>query len=324
MDKIDMPNSECIFQCGNHLTKDTSPQEHVIPNAIGGRKTVVGFICNSCNHRTGGKWDAELARQLNPLSLLLRIKRQRKGVPPQVFPTSSGKGMQLHADGRMTIAKPSHELTTDGNRTQLNIRARSKEEMRKLLKGWQRKYPSLRSKSMAELMSTAQARSEYSSALTHFTSEFGGEETGRSLVKSALALVYDTGVDPRVCNLALEYLTNESANPCFGYFFDSERDLVANRPVDRPFHCVYVEGSSDTGTILGYVEFYSLHRMVLCLTESYSGRDFTNLYAIDPVMGEELSLDIDLGLSMSEVHSAFYYEKWNDEVMMSAVDSLFK
>ena len=54
--------------------------------------------------------------------------------------------------------------------------------------------------------------------------------------------------------------------------------------------------------------------MVLCLSESYSGRDFKNLYAIDPVKGEEMSIDIDLRLSMSEVRSAFDYEKFDEEV----------
>ena len=318
-----MTNSKCILQCGNRLTKDNSPKEHVILNAIGGRKTVTGFICNRCNHETGRVWDAELAKQLNPLSLLLGIKRHRKDVPSQVFPTSSGGEVQLHDDGNMTIAKPSHEITTDGNTTQLNISARSMKEVRKLLRRWQEKYPSLKKRSVDDLLATAQARSHYSSDLIQIPLEFGGEKAGKSLVKSAVALVYDAGIDPRVCDLALDYLTKDDAKPCFGYYYDDDRDLVGDRPVGKPFHCVYVKGDSGTGRILGYVEFYSLHRMVLCLSESYSGRDFQNLYAIDPVKGEEMSIDIDLRLSMSEVRSAFDYEKFDEEVRMSAANSLF-
>ena len=309
--------------CGRTLTSANSGKEHIIPNAIGGRKTVTEFICRRCNSETGTNWDAELARQLQPLSLLLGIKRKRGDGGPKIFPTSSGGEVELHADGKMTATKPSHEITTDGNTTQLNIRARSTEELRKLLKGWQRKYPALRDRSMADLMSAAQARSCYRPDLTGIPLGFGGEKSGRSLVKSAMALVCAEGIDPKACDLALEYLTKDNAQPCFGYFYDKDRDLVVNRPVGRPFHCVYVKGDSVTGMILGYVEFYGLHRMVLCLSESYSGRDFQNLYAIDPVKGEEILIDIDLSLPMSEVRSAFDYEKYDVDVLLSAVNSLF-
>ena len=172
-------------------------------------------------------------------------------------------------------------------------------------------------------MSAAQPRSYYNPDLIGIPLGFGGEKSGRSLVKSAMALVCAAGIDPKACDLALDYLTQDNAQPCFGYFYDQARDLVVNRPVGRPFHCVYVKGDSGTGTILGYVEFYGLHRMVLCLSESYSGRDFQNLYAFDPVKGEEILIDIDLSLPMSEVRSAFDYEKYDVDVLLSAVNSLF-
>ena len=313
---------QCIL-CGRTLTSANSGKEHIIPNAIGGRKTVTEFICRSCNNETGTNWDAELARQLQSLSLLLGIKRQQGEVKPKRFPTSSGGEVELHADGKMTPTKPSHEKTTAGNTIQLKIRARSTKEMRKLLRGWQRKYPVLKNRSMADLMSAVQARSYYSPDLIGISLGFGGEKAGKSLVKSAMALVCDAGIDPEACDLALDYLTQDNAEPCFGYFYDKDKDFVVSRPVGRPFHCVYVKGDSGTGTILGYVEFYSLHRMVLCFSDSYSGRDFQNLYSIDPVKGEEVFIDIDLSLPMSEVRSAFANEKYNVDAFLSAVNSLF-
>ena len=314
---------QCIL-CGGPLTAANSDEEHIIPNAIGGRKKVVGFICNGCNKETGANWDAELARQLQPLSLLLGIKRQRGAVPSLKFPTSSGGKIRLHSDGRMTTAIPSNEKTTDGITTQLRITAGSRKELQKQIKGMQRKHPSLQKRSVGDLLSTAQARSHYSSDLIQIPLEFGGQKAGRSLVKSAVGLVYDAGVDPRECDLALDYLGRDNAQACFGYFYDKDRDLVVNRPDNKPFHCVYVKGDSGTGTILGYVEFYGLHRIDLCLSESYSGRDVSNSYVIDPVKGEELPLDVDLNLSMSDLRSAFNYEKYDVDVWKCAVDSLFR
>lgn len=319
-----MAIARCILQCGNPLTKDNSTEEHIILNAIGGRRTVKGFICESCNKETGTNWDAELARQLQPLSLLLGIRRQRKKVPPQEFATSSVGKIRLHSDGRMTTSIPSHEKNSDGNITQLRITTGSLMEMKKQIKGMQRKHPSLQKRSVGDLLSTAQARLHYNSDLIQIPLEFGGKKAGMSLVKSAVALVHDAGVDPRVCDLALEYLMQDNAPPCFGYFYDKDKDPVVNRPVKKPFHCVYVKGDSGAGTILEYVEFFSLHRMVLCLSQCFSGRDSTHSYAIDPIKGEELSIDVDLSLSMSDIRSAFNYEKLDDGIRKFAASSLFE
>ena len=322
MDEVEMTDPMCAFQCGNHITEDTPTKEHVIPNALGGRKTVTGFICNSCNSRTGALWDAEVARQLNPLGLLLGIRRQRGQMPSQVFSTSSGGEVQLLSHGKRIIAKRSHEINTDGDHTHIRIHARTMRELRSMINGMRRKYPSLRNRSLDDLMSTAKAASHYSSEWTKFDFAFGGVRAGRSLVKSAVALAYDAGVDPNRCDLALDYLLNDGAEPCFGYFYDKDRDLVINRPVARPFHCVCVKGNSDTGTILGYVEFYGLYRLVLCLSKSYSGRNFTNIYALDPAKGEEVDLGIDLDLSILDICSAYNYEKYNEGVIRAAANNL--
>lgn len=172
-------------------------------------------------------------------------------------------------------------------------------------------------------MSGAQARALYSSDWTQFDLEFLNEKAKRSLVKSAVALVYDAGIDPRDCALALDYLTKDNVKPCCGYYYDQDRDLVVDRPKAKPFHCVYVKGNPGTGTILGYVEFYGLHRMVLCLSESYAGKAFTNLYAIDPVKGKELLLDIDLNLPIFDVRSILDDQKCDEKVLKTAIDRLF-
>ena len=87
--------------CGKVLTSDNNTEEHIIPNAIGGRKRVVGFICRDCNSRSGERWDAELVRQLAPLCVLLGITRQRGHVSPQTFRTFSGGSVRINPDRTM-------------------------------------------------------------------------------------------------------------------------------------------------------------------------------------------------------------------------------
>ena len=64
--------------CNVEIAEQNDSKEHIIPNSIGGRKKVKGFICKDCNNKSGREWDDALAQQFNPLSLLLGIKRERK------------------------------------------------------------------------------------------------------------------------------------------------------------------------------------------------------------------------------------------------------
>lgn len=42
-----MSNNLCAL-CDTEITIDNDTREHVIPNAIGGRKKISGFICENC------------------------------------------------------------------------------------------------------------------------------------------------------------------------------------------------------------------------------------------------------------------------------------
>lgn len=51
--------------CQDTLTSSNSASEHIIPNAIGGRRSVRGFVCTAYNNSAGATWDAALAQQLH-------------------------------------------------------------------------------------------------------------------------------------------------------------------------------------------------------------------------------------------------------------------
>ena len=47
-------NLKTCWLCDRELTET---REHIIPESMGGRKTVRGFICRNCNSETGHDWD---------------------------------------------------------------------------------------------------------------------------------------------------------------------------------------------------------------------------------------------------------------------------
>jgi hypothetical protein len=125
-------------------------------------------------------------------------------------------------------------------------------------------------------------------------------------VKSALALAVSAGVDAQCCNLALAYLQREDGPPCFGYYH--RRDLVMNRPKATVFHCVAIQGDPEIGRLIGYVELYSIYRMVIGLSDHDTGPAVAATYAIRPTHGTELSLDVDLSFTDEDFRFALAYE----------------
>ena len=317
-----MSRSYCAL-CECRIDQANFSREHIIPNAIGGRKVVIGFICRDCNSDYGATWDAALVRQLNPMSLFFGINRQHGEVPSQILPTLSGGQVQLNADGTKSIAKPEVKISEGDGATSIQINARSRKELRHILRGMRRKYPQIATMDLDSLVANVSSGLNYSNDPMKIVSSFGGHDTGRALVKTALAAVFDAGCNPRQGDLALEYLLKPKGEPCFGYYYDQNRDLVTNRPLGIPLHCVSIKGSKHAGTLLGYVEIYGIHRIVLCLSKSYVGRDFTYVHAIDPIIGEELDVSVDLEITMSDIRAAYEYETVSDIALKRAIANVF-
>ena len=281
--------------CGTALTRDNSSREHVIPNAIGGRRRVSNFLCVACNSTTGAEWDDELARQLRPLCTMLNVKRARGRNRRFVVETVSDRRLTLNPDGSMDIAEALFEAQDLAGKTAVKIHARTMRELKGMLSGLKKKHPQI---DVDELMKQAEPVQEYSGEPYAISLSIGGVVAGRSIVKSCMAMVYDAGLTTDQCEEAKHYLLN-GGKPCFGFY--TKRDLVRNRPEKTFFHCVHVRGDPEKRQILAYVEYFGCLRFVAWLSRNYGGCAFSHCYAVDPVAGKELHLDIVLDINPADL-----------------------
>ena len=302
--------------CGKEITKENDSEEHVIPQSVGGKLVITGFLCAGCNSKAGEKCDAALAKQLNPLSLFFGIVRERGKVPPQVFKTTTGDKLQQHADGSFSPAKPSYheEKTEEG--IEIKISARSDEELNKILAGIKKKYPKV---DIETLKQEAVRVRQYPKGLILNSLEFGGHETGKSIVKTALAFASNVGVAPSVCTTALEYLKGCLGEAPFGYY---SKDIVLNRPAGIPLHCVAIAGNPEEKLLLGYVEYYGFRRMMICLSDQYLGEKFSNAYAINPVTGETIDLRVAISLQENKIPALFNGELYSAQETKKALSDV--
>lgn len=274
--------------CPDTLTKENLTREHIIPNSIGGRRKTKGFICNECNNKYGKTWEAVLANQFLWFSLATGIKRERGESPNLLIKTVEGEELLLRHDGTMTPAKPHYEEQEDENgKVNIQIQVRTKEEARKIVKGVARKFPSVDVKAATENILVQQT---YLDSPLAMSLQFGGPDGGRSMVKTALALASEYGIDNNKCEKAINYLKNEEVLPPFGLCYTI--DLVENRPQQEIFHCVAVRGLPEYGKLFAYVEFYNMARIIVELSDRYDGEDVYHAYSIDPTTGLEIDIQV--------------------------------
>ena len=256
-----------------------------------------------CNSNTGSDWDDELVRQLRPLCTMLDVNRARGRNRRFAVETLSDRKLALNPDGSMTIAEPVFETRERDGRTGVTMRARNMREMRRMVSGLKKKHPEI---DVEEVMKRAEPTQEYSREPYAVSLNVGGLLAGRSIVKSCLAMVYDAGLNIGDCTEAELFLLC-GGRPCFGFY--NGRDLVKNRPENTFFHCVHVCGDAERGQLLAYVEYFGWLRFVACLSTNYEGIAFSRCYAVDPVSGKELDLDVELALDAAGVAEIFEQRK---------------
>ena len=174
------------------------------------------------------------------------------------------------------------------------------------------------SKSIDDLMETASQHKQYTSEPIDFELLPLNANSSRSVVKSAIALAFCAGVESWQCNLAIDYLLQDSEDPCFGYYYKDGVDFIVDRPTDIPFHCICVVGRDEEQMLVSYVELFGLWRLVICLSATYSGPDFTEVYAIDPTTGHDLDLDVKIDLTASDIH-AVCSQSQVDDLLLSQI-----
>lgn len=304
--------------CDTEITDENDTKEHLIPNALGGRRKIKGFICVDCNSKSGETWDGELAQQLHPLAMLFEIQRERGDVAPLNVTTTAGEKLTLRADEPLTIAKPEFNrknLPTGG--TEYKISARTMGEARKILLGLKKKHPEL---DVEKLLSEAEMVETLPEGVFHFQIEIGGEVAGRSIVKSCLAMAVSLGIDSATCGHATKYLRDAQGVPCFGYY--SETDLVSGRVKGVPMHCLAVRADPESGLVLAYAEYYGAYRIVACLGEHYDDRLKEGVYCIDPRTGKELNVSVSLDFSREEINDIYDYKKQSLENTREALSAV--
>jgi hypothetical protein len=283
--------------CATPITDANDSQEHIIPNAIGGWKTVSGFVCNSCNNSKGHWWDATLAKQFGWLSLMAGVERDRGELQPVPVTTVSGKEYLLYPNGSFEPRRFQYSQRVDGEKVIVSFVARTPQEAHKKIAELKKKYPKLDAE--GALKAATMTSRPLDEPLLISMPE-GGPDVGRSVVSTALAYAKHIGINPEQCEVALHFLRVQNCPPtCYGWSF--LEDVIPNRPSETLFHCVSIFGDPRSGKLFAYVEYFSYARWHIELSRQYVGPEIYSTYAIDPSCTKEICLDVDWDKSVQSI-----------------------
>ena len=298
------------YLCSEPLTVENDSAEHIIPNSIGGIRKVKGFICRVCNNQAGDTWDADLSKQFNKLAILFRVVRDQGENRGEVIETTAGEKLIYRKDS-LKFFSPKIQKTTKEDGVQYKISANDMKQARTIITGLKRKHPEI---DVDEILANAIEQINYPEGYLQFETSFGGLSVGKSFVKTALALLSANGINPTICERANSYLLSDG-EPCFGHYY--HRDLVLNRPIGIPLHCVCVAGNQAKRTIQAYLEYFGLARIVISLSAEYEGADFKYHYAINPTEGTEVIIDFDLSFEENDIRRIYDYQFYDSQTAVN-------
>ena len=273
--------------CETLLTEENQSQEHIIPAALGGKRTVSDFLCRRCNNSTGSKWDAALVESNKPMDFIASSRVWQEAETPPEFDLGNraNRHETVSEDKTRTMYRGGGDSVTwvDGQIRHVEIAAYSETQMQQIAEGIRRKYGISREK-WANAEQRGKNRSEDHWIQTGIMMNM--PKATQAMVKSMLALAYMVGVTREECRGVLEHWRTDN-NLYLGDLPEWEV-LPAEESINLRF--VAVSGSHETGALLGFTNLLGFMTMIMPLVFPYEGPPRNAVYAFNTKTGTEVDV----------------------------------
>ena len=295
----------CIF-CGKELFLIIL--EHIILNAIGGRLGVTDLDCGECNTKQNDQIDTVLARELNHITNLLDVKRERRGFPAALYGISGEKNeeVKLAPGGRPELTKPGVDIQKEEKVHHVSITARSESEFRQILNGLKKNGYDI---DVEEEVRNAQWQSVHPGKV-NLQISVGSPEALRSICKTALLFYLKSGGKVEHVADAIAYVKGEKKGDFVRSAFQPP---VSSVGISGVTHTVYVKGDTKDKTLYAWVEYYGTYGFGVILNENYQGEEFEASYCFDVLEQKELVFGANASISEKELFEAVKEKKFSSD-----------
>jgi hypothetical protein len=260
-------------------------QEHIIPQAIGGR--LKGKIyCKDCNSTYGQALDDEISNQFGWVGTLLNIKRERgKTQPYTVKDLRSGIILVFDGEG-LKRKKPIVKISSkDGKKLEhADITARSDKELKEICAAIKKRY-----KLSGDLKTFKDSHPGPTDAEKEITID--NDLLRRAVSKIAygflcIKLPKDTVLSSSFGAIRA-YIKNGNATSLAHANFVHTKFMRDNV---RPLHKIHVSLNRRKNLLVGFVSLFGTYRFTVLLADDFHSQiEWADLdYTYDPVRGTEV------------------------------------
>lgn len=273
------------YLCLRPLTGEDRSEEHIIPNALGGRCSSYDLLCRDCNNSTGRGIDAELASQVLPVANLLGIKRERGEVPNVVVKRENGEELVRDSRGNMRPRRTSVASRLEGSTLRFEARGGPR-EVRQALRKLKKRYPTI---DISDALDKIQAQISYTRESLEFSlDQLGGPTALRAVAK--IAANFAVWRQHVVVPSCAPFVSGETQKNDVAWWW-SGADPIVERPSDTVLNVVGLVGGE--GRIRAYVELLHAFRFGVVVHEPYTGPSFTEVLARDVMTGSWIDVEWD-------------------------------
>lgn len=286
----------CIY-CGASL--EIPSKEHVLLNALGGRKTTRTICCRTCNNTFGSAIDRELALQLQFMNNQLGAKTGDGKQTSTIRNVKLEEGLTIHLapELRPELAKGEiqEEKNEYGELIGSKIIAKSMEDAKHLIEAAQKKY-NLTDEQVQSF--TVEERYEYVQIPEDFHFSIGGKDHFRALAKMLLNLLCSKTDPNRLRTEAFREIremisgTDHELNSnwvrhCYNLEFPNTESIGEFQ------HRLFVFTTQATKLAYGLIELFGCLKFSCILSEHWEGPTLGFMYSVDPLTGKSLDLEIE-------------------------------
>jgi hypothetical protein len=269
------PKLVCIF-CGEELSPGTKP-EHILLDALGGRKTTQRVICSRHNNRFGSGIDDALAEEVKVLRNLLQLESGTGKAPPALRNLQAGsERINIGKDGRPDLVKPPFAVTELPEGTaEVNIYARTLEHLAKMIPHLAAKLRLPEDELIEQIKKGQAALVEMRPPEMHHSVGLGGEEALRSVAKSCLVLLATVKGNDALRAVPFDAVRDFILNG--DPEFNKTRIKIDSRDVPGLdhlknrfgpfFNLIYIR-SNDAGRVIGHCTMYNAISWQIILAEA--------------------------------------------------------
>lgn len=293
----------------NLISNKTESEEHIIPNALGGRLLSKKLLCIQCNSTFGSSIDADLANQFNSIVAMLNIKRDRG--KPRAFEAQvegSGEKYKIEPGGKPRLLKPEIERGT----STIKIKADNVEQIKTILEREQKRgrYLNLNiddiiNKIKEDIEQGKLSTQTYLNEALTFDVQPGGVNFWRAICKIATNFYIFSGEDNQHISHLIPYIKDGiQPSRLYAYFFNRDNLFPKYLEAELVIHSLYLKGEPATKNIYMLIELFSTFQFVVLLSDNYNGKEFKYLYSYNVLERKYLDVNYDLEISPDEINQA--------------------